>query len=238
MLKGDLICYVTLACGALLSFRTGKLSLTGALTGGLVAMLIYQGGGYTGIAMLALFFVMGSWATGWQYQKKVLIGAEERQQGRRTPGQVMANGGVAAILGSICWLSPGLSPMLQLMMAGSLASAAADTLSSELGTLYGRRFYHVLSLKPDQRGLDGVISLEGVLIGIAGAALIALVYASGHTWGWPVLWIVVAGTAGNLADSVLGAALERKGRIGNNLVNFLNTLTGALTIWLLFALLN
>jgi len=238
MLKSDLICYTVLACGALLSFKTGKLSLTAALTGLLVAVLIYRGGGYTGIAMLASFFVAGSWATGWQYQQKILIGTEERHSGRRTPGQVLANGGVAAMLGGVIWLNPGLSPILQLMMAGSLAAAAADTLSSELGTLYGRRFYHILSFKPDQRGLDGVISLEGTAIGVIGAGLIALVYACGHSWGWPVFWIIVAGTIGNLADSVLGACLERKGWIGNNLVNFLNTLTGALAIWLLYALSN
>ncbi|OCX51812.1 hypothetical protein BEL04_17525 [Mucilaginibacter sp. PPCGB 2223] len=236
MPKSDLICYIILAFAALLSFKTGKLSAVAALTGLLVALLIYQGSGYTGIAMLALFFIAGSWATSWQYQQKVLLGAAEQRHGRRTPGQVLANSGVAAITGLVCRLDPNLSAMLQLMMAGSLAAATADTLSSELGTLYGRRFYHILSLRPGQRGLDGVISLEGTLIGIIGSALVALVYALGHRWGWPVLWVIIAGTAGNLADSVLGATLERKGMIGNNLVNFLNTLTGALTIWLLSAL--
>jgi uncharacterized membrane protein len=42
------------------------------------------------------------------------------------------------------------------------------------------------------------------------------------------VWLLVAGTAGNLADSVLGATLERRGVLDNNTVNFLNTLTGAL----------
>ncbi len=238
MQQSALICYIVLAFAALLSFKTGKLSLPAAVTGLLVALLIYQGAGYTGIAMLALFFVAGSWATGWQYQQKVLIGAEERQHGRRTPGQVLANGGVAALLGAVSWLIPREAPLLQLMMAGSLAAAMADTLSSELGMVYGRRFYHILTFKPDQRGLDGVVSLEGTLIGIIGAGLIAMVYALGHTWGWSVLWIILAGTIGNLVDSVLGAALERKGRIGNNGVNFLNTLCGAMVVWVLVGLVR
>jgi uncharacterized membrane protein len=40
--------------------------------------------------------------------------------------------------------------------------------------------------------------------------------------------IVFAGVMGNLADSVLGAALERRHYIGNDTVNFLNTLFAAL----------
>jgi len=42
--------------------------------------------------------------------------------------------------------------------------------------------------------------------------------------------IIIAGTAGNLTDSILGAVLERRGIIGNNMVNFLNTLTAALLV--------
>ena len=43
-----------------------------------------------------------------------------------------------------------------------------------------------------------------------------------------ILTITVAGTIGNLADSVLGATLERAGVLSNDGVNFFNTLTAAL----------
>ncbi|HZX59247.1 MAG TPA: DUF92 domain-containing protein, partial [Mucilaginibacter sp.] len=65
---------------------------------------------------------------------------------------------------------------------------------------------------------------------IAGSAIIAFIYCLnvGRTF-----WLIVlAGTIGNLADSVLGAKYERKGKIGNNTVNFLNTLIAALATWL------
>lgn len=228
-----IIILLILLSGAVLSYATKKLTLTGAITGALVGILIYKGSGFTGLPLLALFFIAGSWATGWQLNKKETIGAAEQHKGRRTAGQVLANSGVAALLGAIGWYLPGHTSLITLMIAGSFAAATADTLSSELGTVYGRRFFNILTFKKDTRGLDGVVSLEGTLIGVAGALLVAVVYAIGFGWGVPVYWIVLAGFAGNLVDSVLGALLERKGLIGNNLVNFLNTAVGAGVCWML-----
>ncbi len=44
--------------------------------------------------------------------------------------------------------------------------------------VYGRRFFNIITLKPDGKGLDGVISMEGTLIGIAGCVIIAAIYKS------------------------------------------------------------
>lgn len=229
--------YTFLILGMLLSVYFKKLTLPAAITGGLTGLLIYQGAGLTGIAMLTLFFILGSGATGWQLRSKQQIGAAEKDRGRRTAGQVIANGGIAALIGAIIWRMPQAAASHRLMMAGSLAAATADTLASELGTVYGKRFYNIINFKKDQRGLDGVVSLEGTLIGIAGAALIAIVYSIGFGWNINFLWIVIGGAIGNLADSVLGATLERKDWIGNNVVNFLNTLIGALVCLLLWKMM-
>jgi uncharacterized protein (TIGR00297 family) len=146
---------------------------------------------------------------------------------------VLANAGVAAICGMLVLMCTKFAGLLLLMMAASFASATADTLSSELGTIYGKRFFNIVTLKPDQRGLDGVISLEGTLIGIAGSCIIAVIYAIGFEWDLNVVWIIIAGTTGNLTDSLLGALLERKHYIDNNAVNFLNTLMAALVVLLI-----
>lgn len=228
MAQADIFICIFLLAAAIWSYLAKKLTLLAAVSGIVVGFLIYKGAGFTGLAMLTLFFATGSWATGWQTKRKTVMKAAEKHTGGRTAGQVLANGGVAALLGAMAWYIPAYAPLLHIMMAGSIASAAADTLSSELGTVYGRRFYNVLNFKPDTRGLDGVISLEGTLIGMIGAVMIAVVYAIGFGWGINIFWIIVAGVVGNLADSVLGATLERKRIIGNNWVNFLNTLTGAM----------
>lgn len=205
-----------------------KLTVAGALTGGILAGLLYKGAGVTGIVMLGAFFVAGSAATAFGRSRKEQLGIAEENKGQRNAGQVLANGGVAALAGLLAWVYPQQASLWQLAAAASLASASADTLSSELGSLYGRSFYNILSFKKDKCGLDGVISLEGTLWGIAGSALIALIFVIAFGYSALALWIVLAGFIGNMADSVLGASLERKGWLKNDQVNFLNTLIAAL----------
>jgi uncharacterized protein (TIGR00297 family) len=212
-----------LLAGVAASIFYKKLTVTAAITGGILGWLIYAGGGYRGFLFIAVFFILGTAATSWKKKEKSSIRANAGHQSTRTTGQVIANAGVAAITGLLAVLFPSHKDLLQLMMAGSLSAAMADTLSSELGMVYGRRFYHILTFKPDEKGQDGVISIEGLLIGMIGSALIALI-ANDHFW-----IIVLAGTIGNLADSLLGALFERKGLLSNNAVNFGNTLIGALT---------
>ncbi|UOR07487.1 DUF92 domain-containing protein [Hymenobacter aerilatus] len=223
-----------LGAGMLYSVRAGKLTPAAALVGGLLGALIYLGGGFGGLSMLAAFFVLGSAASGWQLAEKRRLGVAEENKGRRTAGQVVANAGVAALAGVGTWLFPTQATTLQLLLAGSFAAATADTLASELGNVYGRRYYNILTLRPDTRGLNGVVSLEGTLCGVAGSALIAGLYSLSFGWGKEFGWLVLAGTIGNLTDSVLGATLERQQRLSNNAVNFLNTLVGALVAGLCY----
>lgn len=217
-----------LGLGMAYSWRAGKLTAGAVGVGGALGLLIYLGGGFAGLALLALFFGLGTAASGWRVADKRRLGLAEENKGRRTAGQVVANAGVAGLLGLLAWQWPPAAPLARLMLAGSFAAATADTLASELGNVYGRRYYNILTLKPDTRGLNGVVSLEGTALGLAGTAALAAAYCLGAGGGRAFGYLLVAGTAGNLADSVLGATLERCGWLGNNAVNFLNTLTGAL----------
>ena len=217
-----------LGLGMFYSLRKRKLTTAAAATGGALGLLIYLGSGFAGLALLALFFGLGTAASGWRVADKRRLGLAEENRGRRTAGQVVANAGVAGLLSLLAWRYPPAAPLAHLMLAGSFAAATADTLASELGNVYGRRYYNILTLRPDARGLNGVVSLEGTVLGLAGTAVLAAAYCLGFGWGPAFGWLLVAGTAGNLTDSLLGATLERRGLLSNNAVNFINTLTGAL----------
>jgi uncharacterized protein (TIGR00297 family) len=218
-----------LAAAVIISLKTGKLTPRGGLAGSLVAMMIFIGAGYAGLFMLAAFFVFGTAATGWRKTEKQAFKSPAGEPVKRNSGQVLANGGAAAVAGLLVYFMPSHGGLFRLMMGASLSSAMADTLSSELGMIYGRRFYNIISFKTEKKGLDGVISLEGTLIGLLGSVLIAVIYAAGFGWNKDFAVIIIAGTAGNLADSVFGALFERKHYLDNDAVNFLNTLVAALT---------
>ncbi len=229
MSNPDIIVLAVLLGGIFFSIRWKKLTVPAALMGGVLGWIVYTGGGLTGLAMMTVFFILGTAATSWKKAVKQSIKGHAAHESTRTAAQVVANAGVAAICGLLILLYSSYRPVLLFMMAGGLSAAAADTLASELGMVYGRRFYHILTGKPDKRGLDGVISLEGVLIGAAAAAVIALVYVLGQGRNLrPLLLLILSGTLGNLTDSVLGAVFERKGRLSNDAVNFLSTLAAAL----------
>jgi len=226
-----------LSAAAFLTVWFHKLTIIAAVTGVIAAMLIFMGTSYTGLVMLACFFILGTLATSFKMKQKQSLHIAENDRGKRNAAQVLANGGVAALLGLLAWQFPQHKFLCGVMIAAGFASATADTLSSELGNVYGKQFYNILTLKKDTRGLNGVISLEGTLCGLAGSVLIAIIYTVGFGWGIGFGIAIIAGTIGNLFDSLMGATLERTGAIGNNTVNLLNTLVAALAgggLFLLF----
>ncbi|MEO7769116.1 MAG: DUF92 domain-containing protein, partial [Ferruginibacter sp.] len=189
-----LLLLAILFVGMYFSVKKNKLTLSGAITGGVIGCCIFSGVFFTGIAMIGLFFLLGTLATSWKISSKEQLGAAEKNKGRRTAMQVIANSGIAGLAGLLSYFFRDHRPIFQLAVAGALAAAAADTLSSELGTVYGNRFYNILSFKPDRRGENGVVSLEGTIFGIVGSILIAVVYSVGCGWSGQFAWIVIAGT--------------------------------------------
>ena len=222
--------FIGISLFVVLSELSGKIDRIGALTGGFIALYIFLGAGFPGLILLLLFFTLGSFASHWKRSEKAQIGLEQENKGKRTYTHALANGGVAAICGYLGWILPSQELLFQHMLAASFASAMADTLSSELGNIYGSRYWNILTWKPEEKGKDGVISWEGSLAGVAGSFVVAIVYALLTDWSLAILWIGIAGILGGIFDSVLGATVERKGYIGNGMVNFLNTAFAALLL--------
>jgi uncharacterized protein (TIGR00297 family) len=218
-----------------LCYRLKKLTFSGSLAAGFIGGVVYLADHYRGVFLLLLFFIISVIATSHKKHVKLALHPQLLEVKGRTAWQVFANGGIAALCALLSLAYPMYSPIFMVMMAASLASALADTLSSELGIIYGRRFFNILSLKPDVKGLDGVVSVEGTLIGAVGAFLVGVCFSG---FASVAVIIGIAGMLGNLFDSVIGATLERNGLIGNNFVNFLNTSLAALIGFMLFLFIN
>lgn len=220
--------------GSIASIHFNKLTVLGGITGFVIAVLIFWAASFAGIAVLAAFFILASIFTSLGIRQKNQKGLGAENMGKRTAGQVVANAGVGAMLSLLAIFIPSQQTLVTMLIAASLASATSDTISSEFGNAYGKRFYNVITFKKDTRGLNGVISIEGTISGLLGSIAIALVYAAFFGLNKSFLAITLAGIIGNIADSVIGATLERKNRVSNNGVNFLNTLIGASSGYLLY----
>jgi uncharacterized protein (TIGR00297 family) len=167
-------------------------------------------------------------------EQKERLGTAEQRHGR-SEYQVAANLGAAAIASSEfaqTWLTnthwftrPHLAPALLFAVGlAALAEAAADTVSSEIGQVFGGQPRMITTFRQVDPGADGAISLAGTLAGIAAAAIVALAGALALGGGWEMFWIACAGGVfGLFFDSLLGATLERRGWLNNDAVNFLST---------------
>jgi uncharacterized protein (TIGR00297 family) len=216
---------VALAAAA---FATRGVGVAGAIVGTLLGTTIWAFAGWRGFSLLFAFFVLGTAATKAGYARKAAAGIAQEKGGRRGPGNALSKTAVPACA-AIFSLTTGRPTLFLLALAGAFATAACDTVSSEIGKAFGRRTYLVTTLRPVPRGTDGAVSLEGTLAGLLAAlavgglgAALGLYPASG------VGAVVLAAFVATSLESVVGATLEKRGLLDNDAVNFLCSLSGAL----------
>jgi uncharacterized protein (TIGR00297 family) len=181
-----------------------------------------------GLLPLLAVFLLTFAATKIGKAKKERLGTGESRRGRNS-AQVVANLGVAALAASLGmilgWTGLGISPNLgAIALIAALAEAAADTVSSEIGQVFGGQPLMLTTLRQVEPGTDGGVTLAGTAAGVVAAAIVAAIGSWALGEGWSVGVFCLAGAVlGLFFDSLLGATCERKGWLNNDAVNFLST---------------
>ncbi len=196
---------------ALLAWRSGALSRSGGLAAWLLGTLIFGLGGWQWAVLLLAFFITSSILTRLFQKRKAGLEEKFEKGGRRDAGQVLANGGVAAIFAILHALYPEAA-WTWIAGAASLAAVNADTWATELGVLNPSPPRLILNGRTVERGTSGAVSFYGLLAAWAGAIAIGLLAAALRPYPRPTenvsayaLLVSLAGFLGALVDSLLGA---------------------------------
>ena len=207
---------------ALVSGGTGLVSRSGALAGAVAGFLVMAYGGWPAYALLWAFFLAATAATKWGYREKRDAGVAQADSGRRGAANVAAN-----CLVPIAFLVLGLPAAA---FAGALGAALADTLGTEVGTLFGRHPRSPLTFETLAPGMPGAVSRAGTAAAFAGAVAIALAaWVAGWLPRGLVIAVLAGGFLGALSESVLADLGRRLGfRLDHEFANAFNTFAGGL----------
>ena len=210
---------------AVVAYAARSVALSGAIVGWLLGTTLYAFAGWRGFSLLAAFFLLGTVATKLGYARKAALGIAQEKGGRRGAGNAVANAG-AGVLFAVLAVATEYSLVCTVAMAAAFATAANDTVSSEVGQAYGRRHFLITTLRRVAAGTDGAVSVEGTVAGlVAGAGVGLLAAAVGLMPAAGAAVVALAALAGGTLESYLGATVTG---LNNELVNFANTLIGAL----------
>jgi len=220
---------------AMLAWLLRAATPAAAICGGMICFILTSATWQTpssllgsGLPPLILLFVLTFAATRYGRAKKEARGLSEARTGRHA-SQVIANLGIAAICAYL--YRNVLNEVAFAASIAALAEATADTVSSEIGQAIGGPAFLIGTFRRVPSGTDGAVSFAGTMAGALAAA--AVIYAGLPHPIWPLTFCAsfAAAISGFFFDSLLGATLERRSYLGNDLVNFMSTAFAAAMIY-------
>jgi uncharacterized protein (TIGR00297 family) len=193
-----------------LAYRAHSLNQSGAIAATIVGMVVFGLGGWQWAVLLLTFFITSSALSRLFKKRKQGLNEKFSKGHERDAGQVFGNGGLATAFVLVHFLYPASASAIGWIgFAASLAAVNADTWATELGVLNPTPPHMITDLKKRvEKGTSGGISLFGTLASLMGSAIIALPAACfARNWSlFPI--ITLAGFAGSLFDSFLGATVQ------------------------------
>lgn len=238
----EIILYIDICVGlSVFAYYRNILDLKGSMLAFVVGVIISVMGSILWLIMLLLFLLTSFAFTRYRFEIKKMKGLHEGTRGERGYRNVAANGLVMTIIAILAFAGV---PTIDLgtasfMFVSALAVAAADTAASEIG-VFDPKPVLITTLKPVPPGTNGGVSLTGQLAAFFSAAVTsAIAYllfslnsqmvVGAYTFLIPTL----CGFFGCQIDSLIGATIEQKGKIGKLGNNFLSIASGAMLAWVL-----
>jgi uncharacterized protein (TIGR00297 family) len=216
------------------SYRLRVADVSGLFSAALIGIILIVFADVRWFLIMLTFFIIGAAATRYRYDYKASIGVAESHGGVRGYFNVFANG----LVGTAASILYGVTgdPVFVALFLGSVASAASDTVASEIG-MTGGTPYLITTFKKVPRGTNGGVTLRGEVVAVAAAVIVAAVaYAMGVADLWMVAVTIFAGFVGTNIDSLVGATLENRGVFGNSGTNLLATFFGGIAAMGLYLL--
>jgi uncharacterized protein (TIGR00297 family) len=218
------------------AFRFKTADLSGLFSVALVGIILIVFADARWFLIMLIFFILGSVSTRYKYEYKKKIGVEQGHGGARGYRNVFANG-IAASAAAVLY-GVFVRPEFIVLYIGCVATAAADTMASEIGVTGGTP-YMITTLKKVPIGTNGGVTLTGELIAVVGGFVISMgALLLNVITPEMVLICIVAGFVGTNIDSIVGATLENHGYLGNAGTNLVATIGGGVFAVMLFFLLK
>lgn len=198
-----------------LALRARSLTSSGAVVAALTGGLIFGLGGIPWAVLLLAFFSSSSVLSRLGIRRKLALSEKYSKGAQRDWGQVLANGGLGAILALA--LVFGINrDGLWFAFAGCMAAVNADTWATELGTFSTALPRLITSGKVVDQGTSGGITFLGYVAAAGGAALIGVLAALFSRTGtfMRISWllalgiVILAGLVGSTVDSILGGTIQ------------------------------
>jgi uncharacterized protein (TIGR00297 family) len=217
---------------AYFAYHSKTADLSGLFSIALVGIILLVFANPRWLMVMIAFFILGSVATKYKYEYKKRIGVEQGQSGARGYKNVFANG-IAATAAAVLF-GVFQQPVFIVMYVGCVATAAADTLASEIGVTGGIPRL-ITTLKQVPIGTNGGVTLVGEFVALAGGIVVSAAALLLGVITLPMAAICAfAGFIGTNIDSLVGATLENKGFLGNAGTNLAATISGGIVAVVLY----